>query len=534
MTAPTAAGTAALGAVPSPDGYTTFRVWAPDARRVRVLVGDATPMPAVHDLDASDDGVWVTRVPAEAGARYAYVLDDDEPRPDPCSSAQPEGVLGWSEVVDHAAFSWTDRDWSGVLLPDLVIYELHVGTFTTAGTLIGARPHLPGLRELGVTAVELMPVATFPGERGWGYDGLYTSAPHPAYGGPHALAEFVDAAHAEGIAVLLDVVYNHIGPGSERIAAFGPYFTDRHETVWGKAIDYSQPSVREWAIQNAEQWVRDFHIDGLRLDATHAVFDDSDPHVLAELAVRVRALRPSTIVVSEMETGDERPLLAWHHDAQWADELHHAVHVLVTGERDGYYAEYGTVADVGAEFVRPHAAGFVVCAQNHDQVGNRAFGDRLRGRGLRLAAFCSILAPGIPLLFMGEEYDESHPFQFFADHIDPEIARATREGRRREFAAFAAFAGEDIPDPQAAETYERSKLDPTGGDPVHRRYYRELLELRRRLRGWPVDAVHADEDRRLLTVRRGPVELVMNFSDTDHDGVAAMTGVVRDDGRLAG
>jgi maltooligosyltrehalose trehalohydrolase len=534
----TAAATNSLGAVPGDDGHTTFRVWAPNARRVRVLVGDDSPNGtangAEHDLGAAEGGLWVARVPAAPGTRYAYVLDDDEPRPDPCSSAQPDGVLGWSEVVDHAAFRWTDAAWRGVLLPDLVIYELHVGTFTTAGTLLGARSHLPGLRELGITAVEIMPVATFPGNRGWGYDGLYTSAPHPAYGGPAALAEFVDAAHAEGIAVLLDVVYNHIGPGSEALAAFGPYFTHRHETFWGDAIDYSQPYVREWAIQNAEHWVRDFHVDGLRLDATHAVFDDSEPHVLAELAERVRTVRPSTIVISEMETGDERPIRAWRHDAQWGDELHHAAHVLITGEHDAYYADYGTVADVAGEFVRPHAAAMVVCAQNHDQVGNRAFGDRLRGRELRLAAFCSILAPGIPLLFMGEEYDESHPFQFFTDHIDPEIARATRDGRRREFSAFSAFSGEDIPDPQDPETFERSKLDPTGGDPAHRRYYRELLELRRRLRGWPVDAVHADEERLLLTVRRGPVELVMNFSDTDHDGVAAMTGVVRDDRRLAG
>jgi maltooligosyltrehalose trehalohydrolase len=210
------------------------------------------------------------------------------------------------------------------------------------------------------------------------------------------------------------------------------------------------------------------------------------------------------------------------------------VHVLVTGEHDGYYAPYGSVADVAEQYVRPQSPALVVCAQNHDQIGNRAFGDRLRGRDLRLAAFCTILAPGIPLLFMGEEYDEGKPFQFFTDHIDPEIARATREGRRREFASFSAFTGKDIPDPQAAATFERSKLDPAGGDPDHRRYYRELIETRNRLRDWPVDGVHADEDRRLLTVRRGPFELVMNFSDSDHDGVAAKTGVVRDDGRLAG
>ncbi|MDQ1432845.1 MAG: maltooligosyltrehalose trehalohydrolase, partial [Actinomycetota bacterium] len=327
------------------------------------------------------------------------------------------------------------------------------------------------------------------------------------------------------LGVVLDVVYNHLGPGSETLTAFGPYVDPDRPTFWGAALDFANPWVREWAIQNAVSWIRDFHVDGLRLDAVHAVFDESEPHVMAELATRVHDAHAGALVIAEMETGNDRPISEWGHDAQWADELHHAVHVLLTGEQEGYYADYGSVADVAAQFARADARRLVVCAQNHDQVGNRAFGDRLRGQKLRLAAFCTILAPGIPLLFMGEEYDEAHPFLFFTDHLDPEIARATREGRRREFARFAAFAGEDVPDPQARETFDRSRLDPGHGDGRHREYYQELLALRRTLPAGPV-SVDVDEDARFLRVRRGDVELQMNFSDIAHAGVPPWEGRV--------
>jgi maltooligosyltrehalose trehalohydrolase len=370
-----------------------------------------------------------------------------------------------------------------------------------------------------------MPIATFPGEWGWGYDGLYTSAPHAPYGGPDGFARFVDAAHAVGLGVVLDVVYNHFGPGADALFAFGPYTDPGHETFWGPAVAFARRPVREWAIQNAELWVRHYHVDGLRLDAVHAIVDESTPHIVAELGARVRAIRDSTLVIAEMETGDERPIREWGCDAQWADELHHAVHVLLTGEQEGYYADYGTVADVAREFSRPDPGRLVVCAQNHDQVGNRAFGDRLHGAKLRLAAFCSILAPGVPLLFMGEEYDEQHPFLFFADHIDEEIARATREGRRREFAKFAAFAHEEVPDPGALTTFLDSKLDPSDGDAEHRDYYRHLLDLRGRLPAGPV-TVTADEDARFLRVQRGSMELRMNFSDVEQHGVPPWEGRV--------
>ncbi len=325
-----------LGALPREDA-TCFRVWAPEAERVRVHG---------HDLERGEDGVWEAELELPPGSDYRYELDGRE-WPDPYSRFQPEGVRGPSRVVDTGAFRWTDAGWPGLTLSELVIYELHVGTFSAEGTFDGVIRYLDELRELGVTAIELMPVATFPGNRGWGYDGLYAYAPHPAYGGPEGLARLVDAAHAAGLGVILDVVYNHLGPGSEAIAAFGPYFTDRHDTFWGDAIDYSQRGVREWAIQNACLWVRDYYVDGLRLDAVHAVFDDSPQHVLAELAERVREENPRALVISEMGHDDFRPIEEWGHDAQWLDRLHHELHVLLTGERDGYYEEFGSLE--GAE-----------------------------------------------------------------------------------------------------------------------------------------------------------------------------------------
>jgi maltooligosyltrehalose trehalohydrolase len=470
-------------------------VWAPQAKGV-----------AVHGraLDPEGDGVFAGALPVPPGADYGFELAGAD-LADPCSRAQPGGLRGPSQVLDATAFEWTAEP-VRVTLAELVIYELHVGTFTPDGTFEAAIPRLEELQALGITAVELMPVATFPGERGWGYDGVLMYAPHRAYGGPAGLARLVDAAHAAGLAVILDVVYNHVGPGSEMLSAFGPYFTDRHDIHWGRAIDYAQRGVREWAIQNAELWVRDYRIDGLRLDAVHAIFDESGPHVMVELAQRVRAAHPGALVISEMEVGDRRPIEEWGHDAQWADELHHALHVLLTGEREGYYAPYGKVRDLAG--VYEDDTRLVVCAQNHDQVGNRAQGDRLPPKTRRVAAACALFVPQVPLVFMGEEYGETAPFQFFTDHDDPAIAKATREGRRKEFAKFSGFAGE-VPDPQDRATFERSKLHPEGGDEELRAFYRELIALRRTLPG-SVD-VDADERRRTLRVRRGPRELLADF-----------------------
>jgi maltooligosyltrehalose trehalohydrolase len=512
-----------LGALPNGDGRTTFRVWAPAAEWVEVDV-------AGHRLalSAAGDGLFEADVPANVGADYEFVLDGRERWPDPCSRCQPYGLRGRSRVIDPGRLTHQQPGWSGVALDDLAIYELHVGTFSPAGTFEGVIPRLAELRDLGVTAIEVMPIATFAGNHGWGYDGVYTYAPHPAYGGPEGFARLIEAAHAADLGVILDVVYNHLGAGSDAIDAFGWYMTDHGETTWGEAINYAQRAVREWALQNAEMWVRDYGVDGLRLDAVHSIVDHSDPHVMAELAQRVKAINPRALVISEMEIGDLRPIGQWGHDAQWEDSLHHAIHVLLTGEHEGYYAQYGKVADVAGQLVRPEGRRFVVCDQNHDQVGNRALGDRLRGRDLRLAAFCSILSPGTPMLFAGEEYDESHPFQYFTDHIDPKIAQATREGRRREFAAFSEFSGKEIPDPQDPETFLRSKLDPSRGNPEHLAYYKELLALRRRLPDEPAEILEVDEERRLLRFRRGQTGLIANFSDVEHDGVAPRSGAVRE------
>jgi maltooligosyltrehalose trehalohydrolase len=493
-----------LGAVPRDEGQIEFRVWAPAAERVAVRVRGGE-----HELAPAGRGVWEGRVEASAGDDYLYVVDGNA-WPDPASRFQPEGIRGPSRIVDTSTFAWTDAGWRGVALEELVLYELHVGTFTEEGTFDAVIPHLEGLRELGVTAIELMPVATFPGNRGWGYDGVYTWAPHPAYGGPEGLARLVDAAHAAGLGVFLDVVYNHIGPGSEAIAVFGPYFTDRYETFWGAAMNYAEPGVREWAIQNACMWVRDYHVDGLRLDATHAVFDESPRHVLTELANRVRAASPQALLVAEHGPDEPKPVDEWGLDAQWADVFHHELHVLLTGERDGYYAEFGSGRALARVLERRPPERLVVCSQNHDQVGNRALGDRPAADELALRAAVTLFAPQTPLLFMGEEYGERAPFQFFSDHIDPAIAAATREGRCKEFAAFTQFSGEEVPDPQDPGTFERSKLTRTA-DPVLWQFYRRLLAIRPLLQR----TTHAfwDEPKRTLTIRRGDVVLVADFDE---------------------
>jgi maltooligosyltrehalose trehalohydrolase len=475
-------------------------VWAPRAHTL-----DVHTATGAEQLERGADGIYRGQFKSD---EYLLAIDGAETFPDPCSRHQPYGVRGASAVVDPRAFAWTDAAWSGLTLDELVIYELHVGTFSDEGTFDGVIPRLRVLRELGVTAIELMPVGTFPGERGWGYDGLYVYAPHAAYGGPEGLARLVDAAHAEGLGVLLDVVYNHVGPGSDALTAFAPYFSSRHHTFWGEALDYEQRGVREWAIQNAELWIRDYHVDGLRLDAVHAIFDDSPQHICAELAERVHLLDPHPLVISEIEPDDWRPIEEWGHDAQWADTSHHELHVLLTGEQDGYYAGHGSVRalahDLQGQGHDPRR--LVVCAQNHDQVGNRALGDRLSPAALRVAAAVTLFSPCAPLLFMGEEYFEHRPFQFFTDHIDPAIAEATRTGRRQEFEAFASFAGAGLPDPQALETFLRSKLDPREPDPL----YRELLELRRSLPR-QLEIVGADEAAKRLHLRRGTTDLVADF-----------------------
>jgi maltooligosyltrehalose trehalohydrolase len=484
-----------LGAIPAGSG-TTFRVWAPAAKQVEVRVGGES-----HPLVSDGEGVHAGELRAVPGEDYVFVLDGGSALPDPCSRCQPEGMLGPSRIVELPAARPL-----GLSLDDLVVYELHVGTFSAEGTFDGVVPYLGGLRELGVTAIELMPVATFPGDRGWGYDGVYAYAPHAAYGGPEGLTRLVAAAHAEGLGVILDVVYNHIGPGSEALTAFGPYLSEGVQTFWGAGLDYSQAGVREWAIQNALSWVEDYGIDGLRLDAVRAVRDRSPRHVFAELADRAHAIAPRPLVVAETSVDDDQPLAEWGHDARWADGLHHALHAALTGEREGYYAPYGSVEDVAAELGRRPPERYVVCAQDHDQVGNRALGDRLAPDALRLASSVVLFSGQTPLLFMGEEYGEANPFRYFTDHVSPEAAAAAREGRKQEFAAWSAFSGEDVPDPEDEQTFLRSKLS-RREVPGVREHYRRLLALRRNL---PRD-VRTEVQGRTLTMRRGQATLVADF-----------------------
>jgi maltooligosyltrehalose trehalohydrolase len=426
-------------------------------------------------------------------------------------------------------------------LDELVIYELHIGTFSAEGTFEAAIPHLPQLAELGVTAIEIMPVAEFPGHHGWGYDGVYISAAQSSYGGPAGLAELVRAAHRSGLAVILDVVYNHVGAsGVKGLEAFGPYFTDKYETPWGRAINFDDAHcdpVREWVLQSASGWIRDFGIDALRLDAIHAIFDSSAEHIVEAIARRVHGADPRALVIAESGLNDPRVMRprdrgGYNCDGAWADDFHHALRTLLTDDRDGYYAEFGQIAQLAKALRRPHVHDgsysafrrrrfgapaddvpperFVVFSQNHDQVGNRAYGDRMPTSVRPLAAFCTLLSPFVPMLFMGEEYGEPAPFQFFSDHIDKKIAQATREGRRKEFAAFAEFGGE-IPDPQDAQTFERSKLT-RQRDPTVAKLYEQLLSVRRTLPRGDADAIDFSEDARWLRVRRGPFELVCNFA----------------------
>jgi maltooligosyltrehalose trehalohydrolase len=481
-----------FGAVPLSEGDVEFRVWAPSTSRVAVRVRREE-----RELRSIGQGIYTSVVPAEPGDDYLFVLDDGRALPDPCSRHQPGGIRGPSRVVDTSRFEIAP----GPELPlgELVLYELHIGVFTPEGTFDAAIPYLQGLRDLGVTAVELMPVATFPGERGWGYDGVYIGAPHPAYGGPDGLARFVDAAHRADLGVVLDVVYNHIGPGADALGVFGPYFTDAHHTFWGDAIDYSQRGVREWAIGNAQLWTRDYRIDGLRLDAVHAIYDDTPVHVLLELRQRVEGL-----VISEMGADDFRPLEQWGHDAMWLDNLHHELHVLLTDERDGYYAAFGSLDGLMQELTRATPERLIVSAQNHDQVGNRATGDRLPPDAHRVALSVVLFSLNTPLVFMGEEHDERAPFQFFTDHIDAFVANATREGRKREFAAFASFAGGEVPDPQATETFERSRISHAEPDP----FFAQLMRVRREL---PRE-LHLSTEGSRLTMRRGNATLSADFA----------------------
>ncbi len=492
-----------------------FRLWAPNAKSAVVRLLGRGDFP----LRRSDDGTFTGSVPAAVGDRYAYVLDGGNPLPDPVSRLLPEGVHGPTEIVDPDAFRWSDHTWRGLDFRDYVIYELHVGTFTPEGTFDAAITKLPYLKQLGISAIELMPVAAFPGTRNWGYDAVSMYAVQASYGGPEGLRRFVDAAHRAGLAVVLDVIYNHLGNEGNYLRAFGPYFTDKHKTPWGDAINYDQPGcewVRRYVRDNALYWIREYHLDGLRLDAVQTIKDDSPRHIVSEIAEAVHKLEGElgrvTTVVAETDENDARYLRlraegGYELDGVWSDDFHHALHTLLTGENKGYYQDYVGRPELLARILR-EGFGFqgeafafwggkargtatdgiplyrhVIATQNHDQVGNRAEGDRLTTlvpRGARkVAAALLLLAPHTPLLFMGQEYDEPQPFQFFTDYADPVLQQAVTQGRRDE---FKEFGWADVPDPQSPATFERSRLswNTRDGSGAMLEWYRELLALRRR------------------------------------------------------
>ena len=533
---------------------TPMRVWAPQAQRVDLLLGgQPTPMAP------AGGGWWRADALASPGDDYAFSLDDGEPLPDPRSPWQPEGPFGPSRLVDHARFAWGDGRWQAPPLASAVIYELHIGTFTPEGTFAAAIARLDHLVALGVTHVEIMPVAQFPGARGWGYDGVDLYAPQNTYGGPDGLKRLVDACHARGLAALLDVVYNHLGPSGNYLSRFGPYFTDEYKTPWGMAINLDgagSDEVRRFLCDNALMWLRDYHFDGLRLDAIHALYDRSATHLLEQMASEVAALEAQTgrhfALIAESDLNDPRIVRSREAGgfglaAQWSDDFHHALHAALTGERDGYYADFGALADVahawrhayvyegrysvarerrhGRPTVGLPAGRFVVFSQNHDHIGNRALGERtaalLSPGRLRIAAALVCLAPFIPLLFQGEGWGASAPFLYFTDHQDADLGQAVREGRRREFAAFG-WDPDRIPDPQAPETFARSKLDwrELEQEPHASLFawYRALLRLRREtpaLATGGLDEADAryDEAARWLALSRGPIMLTCNLAD---------------------
>ena len=552
-----------IGAFLNNSGRGSFCVWAPFCGQVDLEIADTRK--ERYSMVKNDRGYWTCQVDGIVpGTRYAYRLNGEALRPDPASRFQPGDVHGFSEIVDHAAYRWQDKDWTPVPLEDMIIYEIHVGTFTPNGTFEAVIPRLKELSELGINTIELMPVAQFPGERNWGYDGVHPFAVQNSYGGPGGLKKLVDACHQNGIAVILDVVYNHLGPEGNYLHDFGPYFTDRHKTPWGKAINFDDAynnEVRHYFIQNALYWFEQFHIDGLRLDAVHAIYDFSAKPFLRELKEAAdhwsQENQKTVYLIAESDLNDVRLIQSpgkggFDLDAQWSDDFHHAVHSLLTGESEGYYEDFGKLQHLQKaltdSFVydweysrhrrRYHgnsakdlpAEKFCVSIQNHDQVGNRVNGERLSRlvsmEGQKLAAGVLIFSPYVPLIFMGEEYGERQPFLYFVSHGDEQLIESVRRGRKAEFASFK-WTGEP-PDPQDVNTFNESKLRwedrMEGSHGILLKYWKELIRLRRETKALRVldrknIEVTAVEDQNILLIKRwqerSQVLMAANFSNND-------------------
>jgi maltooligosyltrehalose trehalohydrolase len=539
----------------------SFTVWAPKAKSVKLLLTTLGKRRTVA-LEKIDGGYWYIEIEdVTPDSLYFYRLEDLIRRPDPASYFQPEGVHGPSAVIDHQ-FPWKDIDWPGIPLEKMIIYELHVGAFSKKGTFEGIIKRLNDLSHLGVNAIELMPVAQFSGERNWGYDGVFPYAVQNSYGGVKGLKKLINACHQKGLAVILDVVYNHLGPEGNHLHDFGPYFTDKYQTPWGQALNFDGPysdQVRDFFFENALYWFREYHIDALRLDALHAVFDDSAKHFLEELSERVEQFSKDSghqrYLIGESDLNDimlikQRAKGGYGLDAQWCDDFHHSLHALLTKERNGYYQDFGKIDDLAkalkegfvyswnySKFRKRHhgsnskhlpARKFVVCIQNHDQTGNRMLGKRLSGmvsfEALKLAAGAVILSPYIPLLFMGQEYAEESPFQFFVSYTDQELIKAVRKGRAAEF-DFFQWKGK-CPDPQSIRTFKNSNLNwEKRNEGKHRillNFYRKLINFRKTIPNF-VDKksfmVRALNDKQILLWHRRfgnmQIQCLMNFSDSE-------------------
>ena len=533
----------------------TFRVWGPRANKLDVLIGGKK-----YPLTRGEDDWWSGDARnAGPGTDYQFVIDDGDPLPDPRSQWQPQGVNGPSRLVNHASFRWTDRHWQARPLGSAVLYELHIGSFTPNGTFKSAIQKLDYLVDLGITHIELMPVSEFSGSWGWGYDGVDLFAPHHSYGAPDDLKAFVNACHEKGLAVLLDVVYNHLGPTGNYLDRFGPYFNNAYNTPWGSAVNLDHEGsfeARRFFADNALMWLRDYHFDGLRLDAIHALFDHSAIHFLEFLSCEVEILSSQSgrhlVLIAESDLNDPRIVTTreangYGIDAQWSDDFHHALHSVLTGERKGYYEDFGALGQLAKSlqevFVfdgcysahrdRVHGRPveglsghhFLAYSQNHDQVGNRAQGERLSqlvslGKQ-KIAAALVFTSPFVPMLFQGEEFSASTPFQYFTHHDDRDLARNVSEGRKNEFRAFG-WTPDQVPDPQAVSTFQNSKLkwEEIGVEPHASmlQWYKKLIALRRESsiltdgRLWLVD-VEFDEDAQWLVVTRGSVQVICNFSE---------------------
>ena len=541
------------------NGNCFFSVWAPLMSKVQLLIkGQEKPLEMVKDRW----GYWQTEVDhLSPGTKYLFLLDEELQRPDPASLSQPEGVHEWSEVIDHQDYQWEDKGWNPPALEDMIIYELHVGTFTHEGTFEAIIDKLDYLLELGVNAIEIMPIAQFPGNRNWGYDGVYPFAAQNSYGGVGKLKQLVDKCHQKNIAVILDVVYNHMGPEGNYLSDFGPYFTDKYHTPWGSSLnfddEYSGP-VRNFFLQNAISWLRDFHIDGLRLDAVHAIMDNGPIHLLKELRMQVDELEKETgkqyCLIAESDMNDIKVISDYSKggyglDGQWVDDFHHAVHTLATGEKEGYYQDYGEIAHLAKTFkqgfiydgiyseyrkkrvgnrpegVRPGQ--FVVCLQNHDQTGNRMLGERLSQlvsfEMLKLAVGTLLISPYVPMLFMGEEYGEDQPFLYFVSHTDPDLVKAVQEGRRNEFKSFDW--GHEVPDPQSEETFNRSKLKWDYAEDVSKNtlfhFYKQLIQWRKQglFKAFRNQNLESQEQEKLLLLVAGEgvnqMMAVLNFNHSE-------------------